>query len=66
MHQHQADAERGEQVAVVGEALRALAGGDLAAEADDEGTAAEGVDVGRGPRTQATNWAVASSTRDGR
>ena len=48
MHQHQADAERGEQVAVVGEALRALAGGDLAAEADDEGTAAEGVDVGRG------------------
>ncbi|GAB1459147.1 hypothetical protein MASR2M50_09210 [Thauera sp.] len=48
MHQHQADAERGEQVAVVGEALRPLAGRDLAAETDDEGAAAEGMDVGRG------------------
>ena len=45
MHQHQADAECSEEVAVVGEALCALAGGDLATEADDEGTAPEGVNV---------------------
>jgi hypothetical protein len=47
VHQHQPDAERGEQVEIVQEAHEAGAFGDqLAAEADDESAAAEGVHVG--------------------
>ena len=47
MHQHQADAQADQQIDVVGQGLGELAGHRLAAEGDDEGLAAEGVDVGR-------------------
>ncbi|MBS1137570.1 MAG: hypothetical protein H6R11_1524 [Proteobacteria bacterium] len=48
MHQHQTDAEGGEQVAVLGQRLGEAAHRHLAAEADDEGAPAEGVHIGRG------------------
>lgn len=49
VHEDEADAEGGEEVAVVGEALGVAAIGEhFAAEGDDEGAPAEGVDVGGG------------------
>ena len=48
MHQHQPNAQRREQVAIVSQALSALARRHLTAKTDDEGLAPEGVDVGRG------------------
>jgi len=45
VHQHQANAQRREQVAIVGEPLHALALRHLAVEGDHEGLAAKGVDV---------------------
>jgi hypothetical protein len=47
MHHHQADAEADQQIDVVGQRLGELAGHRLAAEGDDEGLAAKGIDVGR-------------------
>ena len=47
VHQHQAHAQRGEQVAVVGQLLGKLAGRHLAAKAQHEGLAAKGMDEGR-------------------
>ena len=48
MHQHQAHAERGQQVAVVGQFLAQLANGNLAPETEHESLASKGVDVGCG------------------
>ena len=47
VHQHQVYAERREQVRVVGQRVREGAGDGLAAEREDEGLAAEKVDVRR-------------------
>ena len=47
MHQHQADAQGSEQVAILRQRLCQGALGHLAVEADDEGAAAKGMDIGR-------------------
>mgnify|MGYP003473162690 CR=1 FL=1 len=47
MHQNQADAQRGKQIAVVRQRLRTLTAGDLAAEGDHEGASAKRVNVRR-------------------
>ena len=47
MNQHQAHAERGEQVQVVRQVEEAPIADQIAAEGDDEGLAAKSVDIGR-------------------
>jgi hypothetical protein len=47
MDQHQAHAQRREEIQVVGEIDKAAIGDYLAAEPDDKNLAAEGMDVGR-------------------
>jgi hypothetical protein len=48
MHQHQPDAESVQQGDVVHQFRKARVGHRLAAEGDDEGASAMGVDIGRG------------------
>ncbi len=47
VHQHQTDAQADQQIDVVGQRLGELAGHSLATEGNDEGLAAEGIDVRR-------------------